>query len=577
MKGIPASAGIGLAKPLVMKALAFDTRKRIVTQYELEIARLDSAIEATRKRMLSELARLDPSVERDAYGIQQAHLSMLDDPELLDGIRDCIENEHVCCEYAVDKTATILMEELRSINDELISARAADLGDVASELLQTLTNCYEQNAENLLEDVIVVAHEVTPSFIISANKVHLKGIVCEEGSTTSHIAILCRAYGIPAVFGVQNAVQRFAGADLVFVNGTVGEVDCEVSPDRQQQIETQLASLSALKSTLLEYRDAEGLTRDGRRVVIAANIGGSEDAQQAEANGAEGVGLFRTEFMYMECPEPPSEEYQYDAYTKVLNVFGGKEVTIRTLDAGGDKSIPGLVQSTEQNPFLGVRAIRLCLNHEDLFLTQLRALLRAAVHHNLRIMIPMVSCVTELRQTRQLLAKAAAQLEAAGVEYAKDVKLGAMIEVPSAAICADLLAKEADFFSIGTNDLTQYILAADRNNQELSGLYSEFHPAVLRSIASVVKRAHEYNIPVCVCGEFAANPLATALLVGMGVDELSVSPSAILKLKRILRCFSIPEAEQLVQKTLELQTAEEIHCHMLQAIENAGLSALLLV
>ncbi|MBR3020313.1 MAG: phosphoenolpyruvate--protein phosphotransferase [Clostridia bacterium] len=577
MKGIPCSSGMALAKPHIIEALSFDISRRAVSNADEEARRFAEAAAKTSGRIEAELSTLNAERDKDTYTIRKAHLSMLDDPDLLDGVSELICGESVCAEYAVHTVISEMAEELESVEDELIRARAADLRDVESELLQTLTGLLAKNSQALTGDVVIVAHEITPAFFITAKKECIKGIICEEGSTTSHIAILCRANGIPAVFGIDNAVDLLADSDYVFLNGTSGEVEYSISPERKAKLEELISQANALKESLALFKDHPGKTKDGKPVMVAANIGGYKDACKANKTGAEGVGLYRTEFMYMECSDLPSEELQYENYVKVLDALDGKEVTIRTLDAGGDKAISGIQQEPEQNPFLGVRAIRLCLANEDLFLTQLRALLRAGAGHNLKIMIPMIGGVEELRKTKQLLQTAKKQLEERGAEYASNIRLGIMIEVPAAAICADMLAKEADFFSIGTNDLTQYIMAADRNNSGVANIYSEFNPAVLQMVAHVIQAAHANGIPVCVCGEFAGNPLAVPFLVGWGIDELSVSPSIILKLKKILSCITFPEAEAIAKKALQFDTAKETKEFLRSSLEELGLGSILLI
>ena len=577
MKGIPCSSGIGLGETLVLTEQTVEIIKRSISDAQKEIERFQKAVDKARDTMQTALKSLDPQSDKDAYGVRQAHLFMLDDPDLADGTEERIRREKVNAEYALDSVISLMREELCSVDDALIRARSSDLKDIEDVLLKILTNRPENNDIVFTKDVVIVAKEISPSGflkLLSSGKEHIRGIICESGSITSHLAILCRSNGVPAVFGVDCAVDRLREAKIIYVNGSTGDVEVSVSPKQITILKEKIARIEAVKAELSRYVNLPGQTKDGRRIEVAANIAGYEDACQAQKVGAEGVGLFRTELMYMNCTQLPSEEEQFNVYRSVLKALPGRQVTVRTLDAGGDKVISGISQDNESNPFLGVRAIRLCLANKELFLTQLRALLRAAAGYDLQIMIPMISGITELRETKIHLQLAKKQLKERGEVYEKNVRIGVMIEVPSAAICADILAEEADFFSVGTNDLTQYILAADRNNRNLANLYSEFDPAVLRMVQSTIMAAHSHGIPACICGEFAANMPAVPLLVGMGIDKLSVSPASVLKVKKLLSDITFAKAKDLARRTLQLKTANEVREYLMSAGEAMDLNTM---
>lgn len=562
MKGISVVSGKAIASPLILNEVKFqDFKHKKTNNVELELDRLNRSKEKTKSFLQGLLCRGEHVFSKEALEIVNIHLDLLDDPELIDETIEIIENSHLCAEAALLDNEERICTEFAEVNDPYIRERISDIHDVIKRLLYALANIEFEDLFFLEQDVILVAEELEPSQLVSANIKHIKGIICEKGGKTSHLAIIARSLSIPTIFGVDQAVNKLENAINVYVNGTDGYIEINKTASEVNTIKQDIAETERIKISLLQYSSKKGITREGYQIPVRANIGSVDEAKKAKEAGAEGIGLFRTEFMFMENSIMPSEEEQCAIYQEVLQLFPNDIVTIRTFDAGGDKQIPYLDFSTEMNPFLGCRAIRYCLRHKTLFKVQLRALLRASCYGNLRILFPMISSIEELRIVKELLEESKSELREEGHLYSENIECGIMIEVPSAALCADELAQETDFFSIGSNDLTQYTLAVDRNNEDIHDMFTEFHPAVLKLIKMTILKAHKHGKHVCLCGEFGGNLLATRLLLALGIDELSMNQSAMNRIKKILAETEKEKIEeyyfQVLQNSKEAQTIEE--------------------
>jgi len=531
LKGSPASEGIGLGRAIVIRESDSEISNTQVTDVNTELNRFLAAVEKAKEEIkeIKETAQRNLG-EKNAM-IFDAHLLILEDPELLSMVKENI-SKGMNAESVLDESAKFFETILNSLEDEYMRERANDIRDVTSRVIKILSHKEEIDLKNIPSCSIVVARELTPSQTAQMNKQNVRGFVTEKGGKTSHTAIIARTYEIPAVVGIDDITSAVRDGDFLIIDGNDGTV--YVNPDESliKEYEKRLEEETRKKEELRKFLQMEARTQDGRRTKLVANIAHVDETDIALKNGAEGVGLFRTEFLFMDRTEPPSEEEQFQAYKTVLEKMGEKPVIIRTLDIGGDKSIPYLNIPKEENPFLGCRAIRLCLAQQDLFKVQLRALLRASVYGNLKIMFPMISCIDEIIQTKEIMKEVKTELDKEGIKYSEDFEIGIMVETPSAAIISDMLAEEVDFFSIGSNDLIQYTLVIDRTNDKVSYLYNPLHPAVLRLIKLTVDNAHKKGIEVGVCGEIASDLNMVPILIGLGVDELSVSPSKVLNVKK---------------------------------------------
>jgi len=531
LKGSPASEGIGLGRAIVIRESDSEISNTQVTDVNTELNRFLAAVEKAKEEIkeIKETAQRNLG-EKNAM-IFDAHLLILEDPELLSMVKENI-SKGMNAESVLDESAKFFETILNSLEDEYMRERANDIRDVTSRVIKILSHKEEIDLKNIPSCSIVVARELTPSQTAQMNKQNVRGFVTEKGGKTSHTAIIARTYEIPAVVGIDDITSAVRDGDFLIIDGNDGTV--YVNPDESliKEYEKRLEEETRKKEELRKFLQMEARTQDGRRTKLVANIAHVDETDIALKNGAEGVGLFRTEFLFMDRTEPPSEEEQFQAYKTVLEKMGEKPVIIRTLDIGGDKSIPYLNIPKEENPFLGCRVIRLCLAQQDLFKVQLRALLRASVYGNLKIMFPMISCIDEIIQTKEIMKEVKTELDKEGIKYSEDFEIGIMVETPSAAIISDMLAEEVDFFSIGSNDLIQYTLVIDRTNDKVSYLYNPLHPAVLRLIKLTVDNAHKKGIEVGVCGEIASDLNMVPILIGLGVDELSVSPSKVLNVKK---------------------------------------------
>ena len=558
LKGTGVCAGVGIGTALVVQPQDLDYSAVVYSGAENEKARLAAAAKTVSEALASMAKTMTSRVGEHAAEILSGQVMMLADPFMLSQMNEQIEAGSTA-EAAVDAVCGSFIAMFSGVEDELTRQRANDVADLRDRLLKTLLGREDQDLAAAPAGSVIVAHDLTPSMTVGLKRENIAGIITETGGATSHSAILARALEIPAVLSVPGALAAIAPGVKIAMDGELGHV--YVDPDERtvKDYEARRVTFEKRRVMLKGYLGKPTVTADGRTVALYANIGRPEDAAPALEKGAEGIGLFRTEFLFMDRDAAPTEEEQLTAYRQVAAQFAGKEVIIRTLDVGGDKDVPYLAMKKEENPFLGHRAIRYCLDNPDLYLVQLRALLQAgAEKHNVRIMLPLVTGVEELRAAKALLEKAKSQLAAEGKAFDADIKVGVMIETPAAALVADLLAQEADFFSIGTNDLTQYTLAVDRGNAEVAKLYTVFHPAVLRSIKSVIAAAKAAGIPVGMCGEAAADPALLPLLLAWGLDEFSVSASSILATRRAISLWNTADAAFAEKEAMKLSAADSI-------------------
>ncbi|ADQ08170.1 phosphoenolpyruvate-protein phosphotransferase [Caldicellulosiruptor hydrothermalis 108] len=552
IKGIPVSEGIGLGRAVVIKESEYTVKKTKIEDTGAELRRFLDSIEKAKEQIRKIKAESQESMGEKNAMIFDAHLLILDDPEFLNMVKEKIE-EGINAEFAIDESARFFENILLSLEDEYMRERANDIKDVALRLIRILNGEEQIDLKNLPEDSILVAHDLTPSQIAQINKQNVRGFVTEKGGKTSHTAIIARTYEIPAVVGVEDIINKIKDGDFLIVDGYEGFVYVNPEEDLIKEYEKKLVEENKRKEELKSFLYVESKTQDGKRIKLFANIAHIEEIDAALKNGAEGIGLFRTEFLFMDRSQPPSEDEQFEVYKTVLEKMEGKPVIIRTLDVGGDKNISYLNIDKEENPFLGYRAIRLCLGNKELFKTQLRALLRASIYGKLKIMFPMITCIDEVYQAKWIIQEAKEELKKENISYSQNIEIGIMIETPAAAVISDILAKEVDFFSIGTNDLIQYTLAIDRTNDKVSYLYNPLHPAILRLIKMTVENAHKRGIEVGVCGEIASNQEFVSVLIGLGVDELSVNPSKILNVKKKILQTRFEEENLRVRELLNWQ------------------------
>ena len=555
LHGIGASEGIGIGKAVCVREQNLDYSAVSYGGKEVEKDRLQAAIQQFNERTSAMAEHIRAQVGQKESEILTGQIAMLGDPFMQSQMTEIIEGGQ-CAEAAVDQVCTMYAEMFAGVDDELMRQRATDVRDIRGRLLAILLKVEGVDVSELPAGSVLVAHDLTPSMTVGLKKENVAAILTETGGRTSHSAILARALELPAVLSVPKALELVKDGDGVIVDG--GEGVALLNPDqltRGEYLKKQ-EEYQKKRALLAVYRDRETVDADGKRYGLYANIGSPAEAEAAAAAGAEGVGLFRTEFLFMDRTSVPSETEQMEAYQAVSRTMAGKEVIIRTLDVGGDKAIDYLGMEQEENPFLGHRAIRYCLDRPELYKVQLRALLRAGAElRNIKIMLPLVTSLEEIRGARALLEQCKSELEAEGLPYDKDISLGIMVETPAAALIADLLAQESDFFSIGTNDLTQYVMAVDRGNAKVEKLYTTFHPAVLRSIRNVIQAAKQAGIPVGMCGEAAADPCLIPLLMSWGLDEFSVSASSVLATRARIHHWRSEEAGQVAQEAMSLSTA----------------------
>lgn len=558
IQGIAASSGIAIAKAFRLENPELTVEKKSVTEVEAEVARLEAALEKSKSELeiIREHARKE--LGDDKAEIFEAHLLVLSDPELINPIKDKITNENVNAEHALDEVAAMFINMFESMDNEYMKERAADIRDVTKRVLAHLLGVNVSNPSLISEEVVIIAEDLTPSDTAQLNRKFVKGFTTDIGGRTSHSAIMARSMEIPAVVGTKTVMEDIQNGVLVIVDGLDGEVIVDPSEETVKAYEKKAAEYAEQKAEWAKLVNEKTVSADDHHVELAANIGTPEDVKGVLENGGEGVGLYRTEFLYMGREELPTEEEQFTSYKTVLERMEGKPVVVRTLDIGGDKELPYLNLPKEMNPFLGFRAIRLCLEMQDMFRTQLRALLRASVYGNLKIMFPMIATVDEFRQAKAILLEEKAKFQQEGVQVSEDIEVGMMVEIPSSAVIADLFAKEVDFFSIGTNDLIQYTLAADRMNERVSYLYQPYNPAILRLVNMVIKAAHKEGKWVGMCGEMAGDEIAIPILLGLGLDEFSMSATSILKARSQIRQLSKADIEPHLDTILSMSSTEEV-------------------
>ena len=562
LKGIAASDGVAVAKAylLVQPDLSFETVT--VEDISAEEARLDAALAASQDELSVIREKAVESLGEEAAAVFDAHLMVLADPEMTGQIKETIRAKQVNAEAALTEVTNMFIAIFEGMDDNpYMQERAADIRDVTKRVLANLLGKKLPNPATIDEESIIVAHDLTPSDTAQLNKKFVKAFVTDIGGRTSHSAIMARTLEIAAVLGINNITELVKDGDILAVSGITGEV--VINPTEEQIAEFKAAgeAYAKQKAEWAQLKDAPTVTADGKHFELAANIGTPKDVEGVNDNGAEAVGLYRTEFLYMDSQDFPTEEDQYEAYKAVLEGMNGKPVVVRTMDIGGDKELPYFDLPKEMNPFLGYRALRISISEtgNQMFRTQLRALLRASVHGKLRIMFPMVALLNEFRTAKGILEEEKAKLVAEGVAVADDIEVGIMIEIPAAAMLADQFAKEVDFFSIGTNDLIQYTMAADRMNEQVSYLYQPYNPSILRLINNVIKAAHAEGKWAGMCGEMAGDQTAVPLLVGMGLDEFSMSATSILRTRSLMKKLDTAKMEEYANRALtECSTMEEV-------------------
>lgn len=543
-------------------------KKETVANPQTELERFKAALMQSIKETGALAADLATRVGEKEAEILNGHLMLLSDPMLTGEIESTITNESVNSEYAIERTCNTYADMFASMGDELMQQRATDMRDIKTRMQKVLMGVESVDIASLPAGTIIVAKDLTPSMTAGINPQNVTGIVTELGGRTSHSAILARALEIPAVVAVADFLSHVKNGDQVVLDGSDGSV--YVNPDSavMGEYEAKRDAFLKEKKELEQYIGKPTVTRDGVHVELVANIGKPEDVDKVLQYDGEGVGLFRTEFLFMDRNAMPTEDEQFEAYKKVAVALNGKPVIIRTLDIGGDKEIPYMGLEKDENPFLGYRAVRFCLDRkEDVYKPQLRALLRASAFGNIKIMVPLVTCIDELRQVKAIIEELKAELDSCHVPYNKDIQVGIMVETAAASLIADIFAKEADFFSIGTNDLTQYTMSVDRGNDKVSYLYSPLNPAVLRSIKRVISCGREAGIMVGMCGEAASDPMMIPLLLAFGLNEFSMSASAILKSRKLITSYSTEELQAVADKAMSFATEKEVAQFMKEFVE----------
>ncbi|MCU5745632.1 phosphoenolpyruvate--protein phosphotransferase [Staphylococcus sp. SQ8-PEA] len=558
LTGIAASDGVAIARAylLVEPDLSFENDK--VAQVEPELDKFRDAINTSKIELTKIRNNAEKNIGPDKAAIFDAHLLILDDPEIIKPVEDKITHDQVNAPTALTEVTSQFVTIFESMDNEYMKERAADVRDVSKRVLAHILGVELPNPSMIDENVVIIGNDLTPSDTAQLNKQYVQGFVTNIGGRTSHSAIMSRSMEIASVVGTHTITQEVQQGDMVIVDGLTGEVIINPTDDEVIAYENKRERFFKDKEELKKLKDEETVTVDGVHAELAANIGTSEDLTGVIDNGAEGIGLYRTEFLYMGRDEMPSEDEQFEAYKTVLEQMENKRVVVRTLDIGGDKELPYLNLPKEMNPFLGYRAIRLCLNQPEIFRPQLRALLRASTYGKLSIMFPMVATLQEFRDAKRILNEEKANLQQEGVEVAEDIELGIMVEIPATAALADIFAKEVDFFSIGTNDLIQYTMAADRMSERVSYLYQPYNPSILRLVKQVIDASHKEGKWTGMCGEMAGDETAIPLLLGLGLDEFSMSATSILKARRQIMSLSQNEMRELAHRALDCTSADEV-------------------
>ncbi len=568
-KGTNASAGIGIGKAVIVEEKELVIQRETITDSAAEIQRFKGALETSMEQTRALAEDLATRVGEKEAEILNGHIMLLSDPMMTGEIESMIQKDQVNSEFAIENVCTMYADMFASMGDELMQQRATDMRDIKTRMQKVLMGVESVDIASLPEGTVILAKDLTPSMTAGINPANVTGIVTELGGRTSHSAILARALEIPAVVALGGILEVVKNGDMLVLDGSDGTVLVNPEDAVLAEYQGKRAAFLKEKKELEKYIGKPSITKDGVTVELVANIGKPEDVDKVLQYDGEGVGLFRTEFLFMDRNAMPTEEEQFEAYRKVAVAMDGKPVIIRTLDIGGDKEIPYMGLEKDENPFLGYRAVRFCLDRkEDVYRPQLRALLRASAFGNIKIMIPLVTCIDEYRAVKALVEEIKAELDEKGMKYNPDVQLGIMVETAAASLIADIFAKEVDFFSIGTNDLTQYTMSVDRGNDKISYLYSTFNPAVLRSIKRIITCAREAGIMVGMCGEAASDPMMIPLLLAFGLNEFSMSPSAILRARKMITEYSTKELQAVADQAMSFATTTEVENYMREFINS---------
>lgn len=568
-KGTSASAGIGIGKAVNVEEAELKIRKETITDPEAEKARFQAAVKQAMEETGLLAQDLATKVGEKEAEILNGHLLLLSDPMLTGEIENSITGEKVNSEYAVENVCNTYADMFASMGDELMQQRATDMHDIKTRVQKILMGVSSVDISALPEGSVIVARDLTPSMTAGINPEKVVGIVTELGGKTSHSAILARALEIPAVVAIEGFLGQVSDGDDMILDGSQGIVIVKPEDSLKAEYSVKREAFLKEKKELEQYIGKPTVTKDGTTIELVANIGKPEDVEKVLHYDGEGIGLFRTEFLFMDRTSMPTEDEQFEAYRKVAVAMNGKPVIIRTLDIGGDKEIPYMGLEKDENPFLGYRAIRFCLDRkEDVYKPQLRALLRASAFGNIRIMVPMVTCLEEFREAKALVEELKKEFDEKGIAYKKDIQVGIMVETAAASLMADAFAKEVDFFSIGTNDLTQYTMSVDRGNDKVSYLYSPLNPAVLRSIRHVIECGRREGIMVGMCGEAASDPMIIPLLLAFGLNEFSMSASAILNARKLITGYSIKDLQAVAEKAMSYSTVKEVEDYMREFISH---------
>ena len=563
MKGTSASAGIGIGKAAIVEETELVIKKETISDAAAEKERFHAALNQAMEETDALAKDLATRVGEKEAEILNGHLMLLSDPMLTGEIENTIAGENACSEYAIESVCNMYADMFASMGDELMQQRATDMRDIKTRMQKILLGVSSVDIASLPAGSIIVAKDLTPSMTAGINPDNVCGIVTELGGKTSHSAILARALEIPAAVAVEGFLNNVKDGDTVVLDGSEGIVFVNPEETITAEYETKRTAYLKEKKELDQYIGKPTVTKDGVTIELVANIGKPEDVDKVLQYDAEGIGLFRTEFLFMDRNSMPTEDEQFEAYQKVAIAMNGKPVIIRTLDIGGDKEIPYMGLKKDENPFLGYRAIRFCLDRrEDVYRPQLRALLRASAFGNIKIMVPMVTCLEEFREAKAMIEEVKAELDLKGIAYKRDIQVGIMVETAAASLMADAFAKEVDFFSIGTNDLTQYTMSVDRGNDKVSYLYSPLNPAVLRSIRHIIQCGRKEGIMVGMCGEAASDPLMIPLLLAFGLNEFSMSASAVLNARKLITGYSIAELQSIADQAMSFVTAGEVEAYM---------------
>ena len=568
LRGIGTSKGIGIGKALIIHKCKNAVSRVKIKDTEAEVDKFNEAVEKfiqETNELVDKLSQKLNGDDKNALVLKNQEY-LIRDPEFTSGVISAITNDKLNAEAAVEDTCEMLKNIFLSFDNDTMTQRVADIEDMKQRLIAIMQGQKHIDLTKLSDNTVIIADEIHPSMTANMDTEHIAGIISEKGGDTSHASILARALEIPAVLSVKDICSKIAEGEEVIVDGAYGEVFVNPTPITLKIYNKKKKAYDERVKELKKYIDKQTVTRDGIKVMLAANIGNADEAAKAVKAGAEGVGLFRTEFLFMNKQALPTEEEQYNEYKKAAVVLDGRQLTIRTLDIGGDKDIPYMGLTKELNPFLGYRAIRFCLDRVDIFTTQLRAVLRASAYGNIRIMIPMITSVTEVQAVKKIINGICRDLDKKDIKYDKDIKIGVMVETPAAAIMADVLAHEVDFFSIGTNDLTQYTLAVDRGNENVAYLYSALNPAVIRSIKHIIECAHNAGIEAGMCGEAAADERMIPLLLNFGLDEFSVTVSRVLETRKEIASWSSKEVKEITENVMNYSEEKEVSNYLSDCI-----------